>query len=103
MKTEETPVDRAYPVARRIQAHTSSFDRLLLEMAREKHPTVAWWWGVRPQNGARLAKCYICDEEITRWWSSVRTPFGVVELIKHHRRDHIDAVMMQAASANAPQ
>lgn len=103
MNTEEPTSDRAYPVARRIQAHTSSFDRLLLDMARDKHPTVAWWWGVRPEAGARLAKCYICDETITSWWSSTRVPFGVVELIKHHRRDHIDAIMMQAATTSAPQ
>lgn len=103
MNTEESSSDRAYPVARRIQAHSSSFDRLLLDLARDKHPSVVWWWGVRPDKSQRLAKCYVCDEIMADWWSSTKTPESVVALIKMHRRDHIDQLMIQAATAEAPQ
>ncbi len=89
------------PVAQRIQAHSSSFDRLLLEQARERHPTVAWWWGIRPKDNRRQALCYVCDVVMIVWSGGAHAPTAVVTVIRAHRRHHIDQIMIEAATAKA--
>ncbi len=103
MSTDESSSAPMPPVAQRIQGAVSSFDRLLLELARRKHPTVAWWWGIRPRQSQRHAQCYVCDEIMSSWSSGAQVPGKVVHDIKGHKRDHIDPIMIMAASAEAAQ
>lgn len=58
---------RALPAAGREQPITSVLDAVLLEHARRRRATIAWWWGKRGYDRAYGAYCYLCDTMIVTW------------------------------------
>lgn len=54
------------PRAQREQASSGEYDQLMTNLARQNHPTVAWWWGFRRHAlDGHVAVCYVCDQTIT--------------------------------------
>lgn len=61
----------------------------LLVVARDRHPTVAWWWGRRQTDTGDVAQCYVCDQEIARWDGRLSTWPPAAAAIDTHREAHL--------------
>lgn len=82
---EWAPTLTGGPRAQREQATSGEWDTLMVNLAREKHPTIAWWWGYRhPATGGHFAVCYICEEEMT----TVRPAGGLTDAQRRAILDH---------------
>lgn len=65
---------------------------LLTGVARETHPTVAWWWGRRTIDGVGQVYCYICDDTICPWSGTIGRFDAVSRAIAEHRVTHVTHV-----------
>lgn len=81
------------PRAAQLQRSTDTTDGTLTELARNRHPTVAWWWGVRKVDGITSAVCYICDEPIVQGALNVDITEAQRDEVDAHRRVHWQDVM----------
>lgn len=55
------------PRAARLQVELVALDLRLQAVARERHPTARWWWGVRERDHGRGAWCYLCERMVQTW------------------------------------
>jgi len=71
---------------------------LLTGIARENHPTIAWWWGRRTVDGIGQVYCYICDAPICPWGGTMRKFADVKQDIATHRDQHVRSVHAETAT-----
>lgn len=90
------------PRAAQLQRQREPLDQVLTELARQQHPTVAWWWGVRKHRGTTCAWCYVCNTVIVVGALNV----GITEAqqgdIDAHRTEHWQDVRQRQAGAATP-
>lgn len=76
------------PRAAQLQRTVLSSDDTLVGLARSRHPTVAWWWGVRKHDGVMCAWCYLCDRVIVEGALNVGITEAQVDAVDRHRAEH---------------
>lgn len=62
---------------------------VLTDLARDKHPTISWWWGRRQVDGTASIMCYVCDCVIAEWNGYTRTWPDVQPAVTEHRDKHL--------------
>jgi len=76
------------PRAATLQRQLNTADDVLVNLARRKRPTVAWWWGVRKHDGVMCAWCYLCDRVIVDGALNVDITEAQADAIDEHKRTH---------------
>lgn len=76
------------PRAATLQRNVETTDNILVNLARAKHPTVAWWWGVRTIDGIKSAWCYLCDQVIVQGALNVGITEAQQGEVDAHKREH---------------
>lgn len=78
------------PWPARQQEEHGDEDLKLLELARENHPEVRWWWNQRTEGRLHGAYCYICDLLIETWARRWPMTWRAKRAVEEHRRQHIE-------------
>lgn len=78
------------PWPARRQGTVDSMDLTLRRVARQRHPSVLWWWNQRQTEHGFGALCYCCDQLITTWDRRWPCPDRAVEEVMRHRRDEFE-------------
>lgn len=77
----------AYAV--RLQGSTVPGEIGLWDRARERHPGVRWWWGLRQIEHHRGAFCYVCDRMVAVWDTRYPVTETARAVIIEHRAEHL--------------
>lgn len=80
---------RIRPQAEIAQLAVHPSESKLVDIARRRHPTVAWWHGFRRVDGQFGAWCYLCEGFVATWARRYPITGRAKQLIDVHRIMHL--------------
>ncbi len=76
------------PKAAREQLEVLPWETALTDMARRRHPTIAWWNGYRQTKEGKGTFCYVCDRMIVLWTRKFPITRTAAKAIDEHKFAH---------------